>query len=75
MEVGISVKFKHSPDFPKPWPQLYEGRDRKVSQRWNVRGYPTIYILDEDGVIRKKGFMGHDEIEKTVDSLLERLEG
>ena len=24
MEIGISVKFKNSPDFPKPWPQLYE---------------------------------------------------
>lgn len=24
MEIGVSVKFKNSPDFPRPWLQLYE---------------------------------------------------
>jgi hypothetical protein len=55
------------------WPQLHEGKERAVSQRWNVQGYPTIYILDHEGVIRKKGFMPESEIEKMVDELLAKV--
>jgi hypothetical protein len=36
---------------------------------WDVRYYPTIYILDVQGVIRHKDLRG-EELEKAVNSLL-----
>jgi hypothetical protein len=55
------------------WPQMHEGSERAISKRWNVRGYPTVYILDHEGVIRKKGFLDDAEVAKTVDELLAKL--
>lgn len=35
-----------------------EGTSGPISTRWNVRGWPTIYILDQHGVIRFKNARG-----------------
>ena len=40
-----------------------------VLEEWDVRHYPTIYILDVQGVIRYKELHG-EELEKAVNSLL-----
>ncbi len=40
------------------WPSFWNGpRDdeKAISKAWNVRGWPTIYVLDAKGVIRYKG--------------------
>jgi len=39
-----------------PWRQAIDGTTSgPLATRWNVRGWPTIYILDAKGVIRFKG--------------------
>ena len=41
----------------------------KIAQRWNVSGWPTVYIIDHKGIIRAKsaGFQDFDPlIEKLV---------
>lgn len=47
-----------------------EGTGGPIPKAWNVRGWPTIYILDAKGVIRYKS-MGSDE--KAIDHWLEKL--
>ena len=49
-----------------------EGTGGPISARWNVRGWPTIYVLDHMGVIRFKGPRGED-MDKAVDQLLEEM--
>ena len=46
-----------------------------IANRWNVRGWPTIIILDKAGVIRFKGLPHHvmKPVDDAVDSLLEGL--
>jgi peroxiredoxin len=34
------------------WPVWWAGPDRKLSNQWNVRGWPTIYVMDHTGTIR-----------------------
>ena len=36
---------------------------------WNVRFFPTIYVIDAKGVIRHKGLRG-EELEKAVEKLV-----
>ena len=48
------------------------GTSGPISDAWNVRGWPTIYVLDADGRIRFKGVRGED-MDVAVDSLLEEL--
>ena len=43
-----------------------EGTGGPISTKWNVRGWPTIYLIDHEGVIRSKGH-------SIDDSLLEEL--
>ena len=43
-----------------------------IATKWNVSGWPTIYVLDHKGVIRFKG-PREKELDKAVDSLLVEL--
>ena len=41
-----------------PWRSFWNGPDGTrgpISQAWDVMGWPTIYILDGDGIIRYAG--------------------
>jgi hypothetical protein len=46
-----------------------KGPDGPISHAWNVRGWPTIYVLDAKGTIRFKGVRG-EAMDKAVDELL-----
>ena len=45
------------------------GTDGPISTRWNVHGWPTIYVLDARGVIRYKNVRGNT-LDRAVDELL-----
>ena len=57
------------------WRSFWNGGSTQgpISTRWNVQGWPTIYVLDEEGVIRFKNVRG-EAMDKAVDSLLAKLE-
>lgn len=44
----------------------------EIAKAWNVRGWPTIYILDAEGVIRAKN-LRDEAMEKKVEELLAEL--
>ena len=47
-----------------------KGTDGPISSKWNVYGWPTIYIIDGKGTIRYKS-VGADE--KAIDATIETL--
>jgi thiol-disulfide isomerase/thioredoxin len=57
------------------WPSWWDQSDGTgpIATAWNVRGWPTLYILDHNGVIRYKNFVRND-LDKLVDSLLKEME-
>jgi hypothetical protein len=57
------------------WPQFIEGSERGISIKWNIHAYPTLFIIDHEGVIRARGHMGVPEVNKVVDDLLEKVPG
>lgn len=50
-----------------------KGPDGPISEAWNVRGWPTIYVLDHTGVIRFK-HVWEKQLDEAVDQLLAELE-
>jgi hypothetical protein len=44
-----------------------------IPTRWNVKGWPTIYVIDARGRIRHKDVRG-DELTKAVKALLAEME-
>ena len=49
-----------------------KGTQGPISTAWNVKGWPTIYVLDHEGVIRFKGVRG-EAMDKAVDFLLAEM--
>jgi hypothetical protein len=56
------------------WPSFWDGGDTygPVATKWNVYGWPTIYIIDHEGIIREKDKRG-EEMDKVVDRLLAEM--
>jgi peroxiredoxin len=56
------------------WPSFWDGGDTSgpIATRWGVRGWPTIYIIDHEGIIRDKNKRG-EEMDKVVDKLLAEM--
>ena len=56
------------------WRSFFDGGDAygPIARRWNVTSWPTIYVLDEEGVIHLKT-EDADEVAKKVDELLARM--
>ena len=49
------------------------GTSGPISKAWNVRSWPTIYVLDHKGVIRYKNVRG-EKMDEAVDTLLAEME-
>ena len=57
------------------WRSFWNGPDGTggpISTRWNVHGWPTIYVLDHEGKIRFKDVRG-EAMDKAVDELLAEM--
>jgi hypothetical protein len=46
------------------------------SDEWNLEGWPTLYLIDQQGIIRKKwvGAPGNEVIDDAIDELLKHAE-
>lgn len=49
------------------------GRDGTIIRRWNVVGWPTIYVLDAQGMIRYKDVRGK-ELDEAIDALIGEID-
>ena len=57
------------------WRSFWNGPDGTggpISQAWGVRSWPTIYVLDAEGVIRFKNVRG-EAMDEAVDELLAEM--
>ncbi len=50
-----------------------EGTGGPISKAWNVSGWPTIYVMDAEGVIRYKGVRG-EKMDEAVTALLAEMD-
>ena len=53
------------------WPSFFDGGSTSgpIATAWGVRGWPTVYVLDAEGVIRGKNLRGA-QLEAKVRELL-----
>ncbi len=73
VSISVDDKLETLTDFlkkqPMPWTHWYNGPEGGVIPALNVWSYPTVYVLDSNGVIRGKDVRG-ELLDKAVDSLL-----
>ena len=53
------------------WPSFFDGggTDGPISTQWGVRGWPTVYVLDHEGVIRSTRGRG-EELDRVLAELI-----
>jgi hypothetical protein len=60
------------------WRSFWNGGGTRgpISTKWNVSGWPTLYVLDHKGVIRHKsiGSPGDETLDTWIDTLVEAAE-
>jgi len=56
------------------WPSFWDGGDiyGPVATKWNVYGWPTIYIIDHKGIIRARDKRG-EVMDEVVELLLAEM--
>ena len=56
------------------WRSFWDGGSTMgpIATRWNVSGWPTIYVLDHQGRIRFKNVRG-DDLDRAVDTLIKEV--
>lgn len=55
-----------------PWRSFWDGErgsKESISDKWNLSGWPTVYLLDAKGTIRYKG-LNREELDRAVDELV-----
>lgn len=67
------------PDEKITWRSFWcgpEGTRGPIPTRWNVRGWPTMYVIDHEGVIRHKwvGSPGDKVLDEAIDALVAKAE-
>ncbi len=57
------------------WRSWWDGGSRQgpIATTWNIKGWPTIYVLDHKGVIRGKN-LKNKELDTIIDELLAEIE-
>ena len=61
------------------WRSFWCGKDGtrgEIPNSWNVRGWPTLFVIDHKGVIRHKwvGSPGNDKMDAAIDKLVAEAE-
>ncbi|HEX3148197.1 MAG TPA: TlpA disulfide reductase family protein [Gemmataceae bacterium] len=53
-----------------------KGTGGPISKEWNVRGWPTLYVIDHKGVIRHKyvGSPGDEKLDAAIEKLVAEAE-
>ncbi len=52
------------------WRSFYDqSTSGPIATQWNVNGWPTIYVIDHEGVIRYKNVRG-DQLDRAIEDLM-----
>lgn len=55
------------------WRQAIDGTTSgPLATKWNIKGWPTIFVVDAQGVIRYKN-VREEEMDKAIDTLLAEM--
>ena len=70
-ELGTIKDFLTTTEMP--WSHWWNGKEGGILEDWDVRYFPTIYVLDAKGVIRHKD-LREKKLEEAVEELLKEAE-
>jgi hypothetical protein len=75
-EKGMATyKAKNEGDLSVTWRSFRnESNTPNISDDWRVRGWPTLYYIDHEGVIKHKNVRGEAEMEEVLEEMIAAAE-
>jgi thiol-disulfide isomerase/thioredoxin len=74
-EEGLANYKKQKAELGVTWRSFRnESTDPPISDVWRVQGWPTLYFIDHEGVIRHKDVRDDAEMEKVLEEMIEKAE-
>jgi peroxiredoxin len=73
-DPDIETSRKTAAEHNMTWPCWFDGHDRSIHRDYNIMGWPTFYLLDQDGRIVNKHLNG-SYLERAVAELLDKSGG
>jgi hypothetical protein len=64
---------KGVPEFGVTWPVAFQGDATPIADLYRVEGYPTMYVLDQDGRVAAVDLRG-EELAAKIEELVSALE-
>jgi thiol-disulfide isomerase/thioredoxin len=54
-----------------------DGRGGPITRRWGIEAFPTLYVIDHEGIVRKEfvGVPDHSELDNLIARLVRKAEG
>jgi hypothetical protein len=58
------------------WPNWHDGApgEGPIAKRYHIRGYPSVFVIDAQGIIRQHTPTLGDVLEKAIDDLVEKTQ-
>jgi len=58
------------------WRSFADGSQGPIARQWKVNSFPTLYLIDHNGVIRRKiqGMPNSSALDKEIDALVAEAE-
>jgi peroxiredoxin len=59
------------------WRSFWDKSGGPIASAWNIEGWPTLFVIDEKGVIRHKwvGSPGEQVMDESIEKLVKAAEG
>lgn len=56
------------------WPNIWGGSpaQNQIARAWEVSGWPTLFVLDHEGIVRYKNLRG-EALEKAIEELIAKV--
>jgi len=72
-ESSLEEYRKQAETEPVTWPSFFDGggTEGPIATKWGVNGWPTVYVIDQKGVIRHHGLRG-EKLSEAVRALLKQ---
>ena len=74
-EKGMALYKQKQQEMGVTWRSFRdEDNSPRISQDWRGRGWPTLYYIDHEGVIKHKNIRGESQMEEVLDEMITAAE-
>jgi hypothetical protein len=74
-DADLDAYRKQAKEAGVTWRSFHDGAPPgPIATRWRVEGWPTLYLIDHEGVIRHRDIYGEEALDQAIAALVAKAE-